>query len=414
MPKFSYSVRDSQGRLLTGTMDGNTVDECIGRLEEKNLIPVNIEEMNFDGTIKGRSFFDKVSESLSSLSKKVPYRDVVFFTRQLATMINGGVALPRAVEQLSRNEKPSFKAMLERVGDDLGMGSTFSDALGKHPGAFSPMFVSVVRAGEAAGALDKVLDQLANYMENVEAMKSKVKAAMRYPAVITLFVAAVTIGVLTFLVPVFKDMYAGFGATLPGPTLLMITISDAIRNNAILVFGGLIALIVAFFLALNAEAPRYIFDKYMLQLPIFGNIMRKNILAIYCRTMSLLMDSGTPILEAIQISGAAVSNKHYSKALEGVYDDIKQGELLSASLTKAGQTEFPTLVTQLVSTGEESGRIDELLNKAAEFYDREIRNVVDSLASIIEPILIVVLGGIVGSMLIALYLPVFTIGKIIK
>jgi len=395
-------------------MDGNTVDECIGRLEEKNLIPVNIEEMNFDGTIKGRSFFDKVSESLSSLSKKVPYRDVVFFTRQLATMINGGVALPRAVEQLSRNEKPSFKAMLERVGDDLGMGSTFSDALGKHPGAFSPMFVSVVRAGEAAGALDKVLDQLANYMENVEAMKSKVKAAMRYPAVITLFVAAVTIGVLTFLVPVFKDMYAGFGATLPGPTLLMITISDAIRNNAILVFGGLIALIVAFFLALNAEAPRYIFDKYMLQLPIFGNIMRKNILAIYCRTMSLLMDSGTPILEAIQISGAAVSNKHYSKALEGVYDDIKQGELLSASLTKAGQTEFPTLVTQLVSTGEESGRIDELLNKAAEFYDREIRNVVDSLASIIEPILIVVLGGIVGSMLIALYLPVFTIGKIIK
>jgi len=170
--------------------------------------------------------------------------------------------------------------------------------------------------------------------------------------------------------------------------------------------------VVVTFLALNADAPRLLWDKYLLKLPIFGDILKKNILAIYCRTMSLLMDSGTPILEATQISGAAVSNKHYSKALEGVYNDLKQGELLSASLTKAG--EFPTLVTQLVSTGEESGRIDELLNKAAEFYDREIRNVVDSLASIIEPILIVILGGIVGSMLIALYLPVFSIGKIIK
>ncbi|MCL2182936.1 MAG: type II secretion system F family protein [Chitinispirillia bacterium] len=414
MPKFSYSVRDAQGRLVSGTMDGNSVDECIVRLEEKNLIPINIEELNFDGSIKGRSFFDKVNGSLIAMSKRVPYRDVVFFTRQLATMIDGGVALPRAVEQLSRNEKPAFKRMLEQIGDDLGMGSTFSDALGKHPGAFNNMFVAVVRAGEAAGALDKVLDQLANYMENSEALKSKVKAAMRYPAVITAFVAAVTVGILTFLVPVFKDMYAGFGAKLPAATLMMISFSDAIRDNAIAVTAGIIALVIGGFLALNAEKPKYLWDRYLLKLPVFGEILRKNILAIFCRTMSLLMDSGTPILEAIQISGAAVNNKHYSKALEGVYNDIKQGELLSASLVKAGHADFPALVTQLVSTGEESGRIDELLSKAAEFYDREIKNVVDSLSSIIEPILIVILGGIVGTMLIALYLPVFTIGKIIK
>jgi len=221
-------------------MDGNSVDECVGRLEEKGLLPVSVDEMNFDGSLKDRSFFDKVSASLESLSKRVPYRDVVFFTRQLATMINGGVALPKAVEQLSRNEKPAFKRMLEQVGDDLGMGATFSDALGRHPGAFNNMFVSVVRAGEVAGALDKVLDQLANYMENVEALKSKVKAAMRYPLVITLFVVAVTIGILWKLVPVFKDMYAGFGATLPAPTLLLITISDAIRDNILLVFAGLV------------------------------------------------------------------------------------------------------------------------------------------------------------------------------
>lgn len=412
MAKFSYSVRDTQGRLINGTIDGNSIDECMSRLEEKDLIPVSIEELNFDGSLKDRSFFDKVNERLSAMQNRVPYRNVVFFTRQLATMINGGVALPRAIDQLSRNEIPVFRRILDQISYDLGMGSTFSDALSKHPGAFNNMFVSVIRAGEVAGALDKVLNQLADYMENMEAMKAKVKAAMRYPAVITFFVTAVIIGVLVKLVPVFKDMYAGFGATLPGPTLLMINISDSIRDNALFVVLGLIVLAGIVFTLLNIDSTSYLYHKYILKLPVFGNILRKNILAIYCRTMSLLMDSGTPILEATQISGAAVGNKHYSKALEGVYDDLKQGELLSAALVKA--EEFPVLITQMVSTGEESGRVDDLLMKAAGFYDREIRNVVDSLASIIEPILIVVLGGIVGSMLIALYLPVFTIGKLMK
>jgi type IV pilus assembly protein PilC len=412
MPKFTYKVRNVQGQLLTGTMDGNSIDECIGRLEDKSLIPVSIDELNFDGSVKDRSFFDRINERMLAVQNKVPYRDIVFFTRQLATMINGGVALPKAVEQLGRNEKPVFKRMIDQIGDDLGMGSTFSDALTKHPGAFNHMFVSVVRAGEVAGALDKVLDQLATYMENVAEMKAKVKAAMRYPMVISMFVAAVTIGILWKLVPVFKDMYGGFGAALPRPTMIMIAISDAIRYNAPVVFLSIFGCLVLFFILINIDATKYLYDRYILKLPIFGSILRKNILAIFCRTMSLLMNSGTPILEATQIAGAAVNNKHYAKALEGVYDNLKQGELLSMALTNAG--EFPTLVTQLVSTGEESGKIDDLLLKAADFYEKEIRNIVDSLASIIEPVLIVILGGLVGGMLIALYLPIFGIGRLMK
>jgi type IV pilus assembly protein PilC len=393
-------------------MDGNSVDECIGRLEEKTLIPVWMEELNFDGTLKNRSFFDRLNEWMLKTQNKVPYRDVVFFTRQLATMINGGVALPRALEQLGRNEKPVFKRIIDKVGEDIGMGSTFSDAIAKHPGAFDHMFVSVVRAGEVAGALNKVLDQLATYMENMEALKAKVKAAMRYPTVIGGFVFAVIAGILIWLVPVFREMYGSFGAKLPGPTMLLISVSDAIRNNALFVAGCCIAFIAFIAVLLNIDTTNYLFHKYLLKIPVFGQILKKNILAIYCRTMSLLLDSGTPILEATQIAGAAVNNRHYAKVLENVYSDLKQGELLSSALSK--HPEFTTLVTQLVATGEDWGQVDALLLKAADFYDREIKNTVDSLSSIIEPILIVVLGGIVGGILIALYLPVFGLGKIIK
>jgi len=412
MAKYKYTVRDSQGNLLTGQIEGNSVDDCVSRLEEKQLVPIHVEELNFDGTLKNRSFFDKINEAILKSQNKVPYRTVVFFTRQLATMLNGGVALPKSIEQLSRSEKPVFKRILDKISDDIAMGSTFSDAIAKHPGAFNNMYVSVVRSGEVSGALDTVLDQLATYMENVEAMKAKVKAAMRYPAAIGGFVTAIVIGILIKLVPVFKDMYGGFGATLPKPTLILISMSDAIRFNALGVVIGIVLLIIAFFVAMNIDSTKYLWQKYILYFPIFGSILRKNILSIFSRTMSLLMNSGTPILEATQIASAAVNNKHYAKALEEVYNDLKQGELLSASLMKT--KEFPVLVTQLVSTGEESGKIDELLRKAAEFYEREIKNTVDSIASIIEPILIVTLGGIVGAILIALYLPVFSLGKIIK
>jgi type IV pilus assembly protein PilC len=412
MAKFSYKARDTQDRLHSGTMDGDSVDECVGRLEARGMIPISVDELNLDGTIKDGTFSERVGERLRAIQTRVPYRNVVFFTRQLATMINGGVPLPRAVEQLSRDEIPGFKRMLEQVVYDLGMGSNFSDALSKHPGAFGGMFAAVVRAGETAGALDTVLNQLADYMENTEAMKSKVKAAMRYPTIVSVFVFVIITGVMIKLVPIFKGMYADFGTKLPGPTLLLISISDAIRNNALITLLIIAAIAGAIFVLQSADSTSYVIDKYALKLPVFGNILRKNILAIYCRTMSLLMDSGTPILEATQITEAAVSNKHYSKALQSVYNDLKHGEPLSKALTQA--EEFPVLITQMVSTGEESGRVDDLLNKAAEFYDREIRSVADSLASIIEPVLIVILGGIVGSILIALYLPVFTIGKLIK
>lgn len=412
MARYSYKARDAQDRILSGAMEGMTVDEIVDRLAEKELVPVSIDELNFDGSIKNQSFWEKFNTGMLSLQNKVSYRDVVFFTRQLATMISAGVPLPRSIDQLSKNEKPIFKKILKQINDDIGIGHTLSDAIAKHPGAFNNMYVSVVRSGEIAGALDKVLDQLATYMEDIEAMKSKIKAAMRYPMFIAGFVTLLVIGILWKLVPTFASVYGSMGGELPLPTQMLIAVSDVIRHNIVLVFILLIAAVIAFKIGMTNPSFQFFIHKNFFKFPVFGPIIRKNILATYCRTMALLMESGTPILEATQIAGAVVNNKLYSLALETVYGELRQGQLLSASLEKTN--EFPVLVTQLVATGEESGKIDALLRKAAEFYEREIKNVVDSLAAIIEPFLIIILGGIVGTILIALYLPIFMVGKLIK
>lgn len=411
MPRFTYKARDAQDRILSGSIEGTTVDEILDRLDAKQLIPVSVEELNFDGSKKEQTFSEKINEWILSTQNKVPYRDVVFFTRQLATMLEGGVPLTRSLEQLAKSEKPVFKKIILQIAEDIGIGHTFSDAIAKHPGAFNNMFVAVVRSGEVAGALNEVLDQLATYMESIEAMKSKIKAAMRYPTFIAGFVVILVIGILWKLVPVFEEVYTSLGGELPKPTQILVFASTMVRTRMPLVILMLIAMIVGFKIGMTNPKFKYLFQKHFLKFPVFGGIIRKNILATFCRTMALLMDAGTPILEAIQIAGAVVNNSYYAEALEKVYGNLRQGDLLSQSLENTGQ--FPVLITQLVSTGEESGKVDDLLRKAAEFYEREIRNIVDSLASIIEPFLIILLGGVVGMILIALYFPIFSIGKLI-
>jgi type IV pilus assembly protein PilC len=412
MPKFEYKAHDSKNRLLTGTAEGMNADEVLDKLAQKNLIPLGIEELNFDGSRKNQPFMEQLKEGWEKFQGRVPYKSVVFFTRQLATMIEGGVHLSRALEQLAKSERPTFKKVILQVAEDISIGYTFSDAISRHPAVFDQMFVSVVRSGETAGALDQVLDQLATYMENIEALKSKVKAAMRYPMFIAGFVTLLVIGILWKLVPMFEGLYSSLGANLPKPTQVLIAVSHFIQGYFPWIILALILLIIAFQVAMTNENFRLKVHTYILNFPVFGGILRKNIWANFCRTMALLMESGTPILSAIEIGAGVVKNKLYANALQDVYNNLRQGDLLSASLEKT--TIFPVLITQLVSTGEESGKVDDLLRKAAEFYEREIKNVVDSLASIIEPFLIIMLGGVVGSILIALYFPIFMIGKLIK
>ena len=412
MPKYQYKIRDEHDRLLTGTIDGSSVEEVVDQLSEKNYVPITIDELNFDGSKKDQTFFEKLNSGLLRIQNKVPYKDVVFFTRQLATMVEAGVPLAQALTQLSEAEKPVFKKIILQIATDISIGSTFSDAISRHPGAFNNMYVSVIRSGEIAGSLDKVLEQMATYMENVQALKQKVKGAMRYPMFIAIFVTILVIGILWKLVPIFEAMYSSFNAELPKPTQILIMVSQIVRTRILLVIGVIIALFFLYKAAMTNDSFKSFIHKYILKFPVFGGILKKNIWSTFCRTMALLMDSGTPILQAIEISGAVVNNKLYSRSLEFVYNKLRTGEVLSKSLKDTGQ--FPVLITQLTATGEEAGKVDELLRKAAEFYEREIHVTVDSLAAIIEPFLIIILGTIVGAILISLYLPIFMIGKLFR
>lgn len=408
--KFNYKVRNSADHILTGMVEAATVDEVLERLHEKDLTPISLNELNFDGTVKNQSFFDQLRDGLLKARTNVPYKRVVFFTRQLATMIDAGVPLARALEKLAQGESPRFQKIIRQVANDISLGNTFADSLARHPGAFNHMYVNVVHSGEVTGGLDRVLEQLATYMENISLLRNKVKGAMRYPTFIAGFVTLLVIGIMWKIVPMFTSMYESFGADLPGPTKLLIRISDLIRFN----IPWLILLIIALYFAFRAAMTNPQFAKavhtYILKVPVFGIILLKNMMATFCRTMALLMESGTPILQAIEISGSVVGNKMVAEKLQEVYENLRRGELLSNALEKTKV--FPPLVTQLVATGEESGKVDDLLRRAAEFYEQEIRITVDSLASIIEPVLIIILGGIVGSILIALYLPIFNIGKL--
>lgn len=412
MAKYSYKVRDSQNHVITGTMDCATVDEALDRLAQKEYVPISVEELNFDGTRKDATFFDKLSASWNRMQTQVPLKDVVFFTRQLATMIEAGVPLSQALLQLAEGEKPVFKKIILQVETDISMGNTFSDSIARHPGAFDNMYVAVVRSGEVAGALEKVLDQMASYMEYVEMLKQKVKGAMRYPKFIGGFVSLMVLAILWKLVPVFEGMYSGFNTALPFPTMVLIKMSNILKHQFPILAGVLILLVVAFKAATTQPAFQMAVDKYILRLPIYGIILKKNIWANFSRTMALLLDSGTPILQAIEICGAVVNNKVFAAQLLVIHERLRSGDALSQALKVTGV--FPPLVIQLTATGERSGKIDELLRKAADFYEREIKATVDSIASIIEPVLIIFLGGLVGGIIIALYLPIFSLGKLMK
>jgi type IV pilus assembly protein PilC len=402
---YAYRVRDRQGKLVTGTLEAESVAVVAGKLRSMGYVPVSIESSDKP---KGVSREIKIP----GLSGRIKIKDVAVFSRQFATMINSGLTLLRSLSILAeQTENKELARIIGEVRRDVERGSALSAALAKHPKAFSRLYVAMVRSGETGGSLDAVLLRLATTIEQQVALRRKVKSAMTYPVVVGVIVVVILIAMLIFVVPMFKGMYDELDTKLPAPTLALLTISNIFKKLWFLVFGAAGGGVYAAKRYVATPAGRRRWDAYKLRAPVFGQLAHKTALARFCRSLAALVRSGVPILDALDIVSETAGNAVVAEAAIDAQAAVKSGESLARPLE--AHPVFPPMVTQMIAVGEETGALDEMLEKIADFYDAEVEATVDALTSLIEPLLIVVMGVAVGGMVIALYMPMFSIiGKL--
>jgi type IV pilus assembly protein PilC len=406
MPEtFQYKVKDKAGKLVEGSLEAENAQLVVSKLRSMGYVPIEIQQQGgtkLRGDLKIPFFTDRVK-----------LKDVAVFSRQFATMINSGLSLLRSLNILA--EQTESKPLAEMVGQvrmDVERGSSLSQAMAKHPKAFGRLYVSMVRAGEVGGALDSVLMRLADTIEKQVELRRKVKSAMTYPLVVAILVLTIVTAMLLFVIPMFQGIYKQLGGTLPAPTQFLINISNILRKFWYLIFAAEIAGGFAFRWWINSDEGRKQWDAIKLKVPVFGKLVRKTALARFSRTLSALVRSGVPILESLDIVAETAGNHVVANAVRETQAAVKRGDPLSKKLED--HPVFPPMVVQMMAVGEETGALDEMLDKIADFYDQEVEATVDALTSLIEPILIVVMGVCVGGMIISLYLPMFNIIKLIK
>ncbi|MFH1459114.1 MAG: type II secretion system F family protein [Candidatus Omnitrophota bacterium] len=400
MPLFKYEAKDEQGNSVNDTIEAKDQLVALDMLRVKNLVIISISEIQ---KAKGAA---KVS------SKKIKPDELVIFSRQLATMVNAGIPLVQSLDILSEQmESPSFQHVVATVRSDVEAGSSLSAALEKHPKVFTMLYTNMVRAGETSGMLDEILDRLAGYLEKTGQLQRKVKSAMVYPAVVSLMAVAITLVLLLKVIPTFKEIFSTLGGTLPLPTQILIGISDTLRAYFVYAVALLIAFGFAMIKLVQTPKGKERFDQLKLNLPVFGILLRKVAVARFSRTLSTLIRSGVPILGALEIVGKTAGNVVIEAAVESARVGIREGESISAPLAKSKA--FPPMVTRMISVGEESGELEKMLSKIADFYEDQVDAAVSGLTSLIEPLIIAFLGIVVGSIVIAMFLPIFKITELI-
>lgn len=398
MPEFEYKGKTLAGAQVQGKMKANTKADVERVLRQNRILVSSIAKRSPEIQIK-----------IGTGIKKI---EISRFTRQFATMIGAGLPMVQCLEILaSQTENKELGKIIASVKDNVQSGSTLSDALARHPKIFDQLYVNMVEAGEIGGALDAILIRLAGYREKADKLVRKVKGAMVYPSVIVVVATGVTIAMLAFIVPVFAKMFGGVGAELPAPTQVVLSISNFLKANILYLFLGAIGVFAAFIWWKKTPAGALLFDKFLLRTPVFGVLVRKSSIARFTRTLGTLLASGVSILEALEITAKTAGNVVVANAINKSVLSIAEGETITAPLKETGV--FPPMVTQMIGVGEKTGGLDEMLNKIADFYDEEVDEAVTALTSVIEPIIIVVMGVIIGGILIAMYLPMFDIiGKI--
>ena len=350
---------------------------------------------------------EDLMEKFPLFKQKVKEKEVVIFSRQFATMINAGLPILQCLDILSAEEPNKvFKKIITGLKDDIEGGSSLTDALKKHPEVFNELFVNLVAAGEAGGILDIILNRLSAYMEKAMKLKGKVKSAMTYPLATMVIAIAVVILLLYKVVPVFEDMFSSFGSALPAPTQFLVDASKFVQHNILYIIGTFVAIGIIFVRYYRTERGRLQIDTMILKAPVFGLLIKKVAVAKFSRTLSTMMSSGVPILEGLEICSKTAGNKVIENALMDTRKSISEGKTIAEPLANAGI--FPSMVVSMISVGENTGALDAMLSKIADFYDDEVDLAVDAMTSLLEPFMMVFIGGVVGGMLIALYLPIFT------
>lgn len=391
MPVFVWEGKLANGNIKKGEIEADTKATATMLLRRQRILPTKV---------KGKP------KQITLFEQKIKTKDIVIFTRQFSTMINAGLPLVQCLEILSSQQpNPTFKKILAQIKADVEGGSTFADALGKHPKVFDNLFVNLVAAGEIGGVLDTVLNRLAVYMEKNEALKNKVKSAMTYPIIVLCVAFGVVAVLMLFVIPTFQDMFTQFGSSLPGPTQLVVDMSHFFRNNWHLMLATIILLIIAFKWAKKQEKGRFYLDTVALKLPIFGPLIKKVAVAKFTRTLGTMISSGVPIMDGLEITAKTSGNVIVENAIRAVRTAISEGKSMSEPLEQTGI--FPGMVVQMISVGEATGAMDQMLSKIADFYDEEVDMAVEALTSALEPMLMVFLGGIIGFVVVAMYLPIF-------
>src|SRR5919198_680052 len=400
--QWQWEARTKTGEVRKGQMEGSDADAVEGRLRSLGLNPTKVKKKSaLDLEIKLPSFGG------------VGGKDILVFTRQFATMIDAGLPLVQCLDILGGQEpNPVFKKVILAIKAKVESGSTFADALKDHPKVFDELFVQLCAAGEMGGILDNILNRLANYREKNEKLKRKVKSAMTYPAIVIIVAIGVTALLLLKVTPVFAKMFSDFGSALPAPTQFVVDLSEWLQHYILYLVGAIAAAVTAFVMFYRNPKGRRIFDKAALKAPIFGPVIRKVAVARFTRTLGTMVSSGVPILDALDVTAKTAGNRTVEDGIYYVRTKISEGKTIAGPLLETGV--FPSMVVQMIGVGEATGAMDTMLNKIADFYDDEVDTAVAGLTAMIEPLLMVFLGGVVGGFLIAMYLPIFSISGVIK
>ncbi len=392
---FEWEGKDRNGKQVRGEIRAGGENQVQAALRRQGVMPTKIKKRRM------------------SAGKRIKPKDMAIFTRQLATMMKAGVPLLQAFDIVGRgNPNPSVTRLVNDIRTDVETGTSLSVAFRKYPLYFDSLYCNLVEAGEAAGILDQLLDRLAVYMEKTEAMKSKIKSALMYPISVLIVAFVVTAVIMIFVVPSFKEVFSSFGADLPAPTLFVIAVSEIFVKYWWLIFGGIGGGFYFFMQAWRRnQKMQHFMDRVMLKMPIFGVLVEKSSVARWTRTLSTMFAAGVPLVEALDSVGGAAGNSVYEKATLKIQQEVSTGTALTTAMSNANL--FPSMVLQMCAIGEESGSIDHMLGKAADFYEAEVDDMVAGISSLMEPIIIVILGTVIGGIVVAMYLPIFKLGQVV-